>query len=560
MPIAHISTPLATTEYVDPISFDLFKDVVLKKQELYNEGRSLVQQTLDTTSQIEGMLANDADKEYFRQEMKKYVDAVNKNAGLDFSHKGNVQAVLNIGRPLENDQILSTAIKSSQNKKRMLEERQKMDPKLVSPANDAIFFDPIINYSQSTTPGAALEYTPYIPYSNEISETLPKIIDKLKPTITEEYSYDSSGRYLIKRKYTELDAARIKNALMGSLSPAGQKQLLIDAQYDLKVKGKEGILPDYSNYLTTQAKSSALRVADAKANYQKSVETFGKNDPRTQEAFSRLNQYEVAHDVYVSKATRNPQDIPQDELVNFLVDQNLSDATGSYAYKNIESDMDADKYELAEFNSTLRRNEKIFEKDLDLATTPLSEQPAPDGWFKGDSAFEGKTHGIEKFTDLYGGLSSDKQKQLISGMYRYVGGGEPEINAKGELVGGQPGKTTIYDALRNWSGNGSWDPVDRDVVIKAVGGYQKYRQIARKMQELYRVLTTENEVPYRETATHLNDNIKVNPKTTNVYYRDLNNNVAEMPIQEFLTRPGTDLIKMKDIRLAKPFEGDYQVK
>jgi hypothetical protein len=78
MPIAHISTPLATTEYIDPISFDLFKDVVLKKQELYNEGRSLVQQKLDNTSQIEGMLGNEADKEYFRQEMKKYTDAINK--------------------------------------------------------------------------------------------------------------------------------------------------------------------------------------------------------------------------------------------------------------------------------------------------------------------------------------------------------------------------------------------------------------------------------------------------------------------------------------------------
>jgi hypothetical protein len=557
MPIAHISTPLATTEYVDPISFDLFKDVVLKKQELYNEGRSLVQQTLDTTSQIEGMLANDADKEYFRQEMKKYVDAVNKNAGLDFSHKGNVQAVLNIGRPLENDQILSTAIKSSQNKKRMLEERQKMDPKLVSPANDAIFFDPIINYSQSTTPGTSLEYTPYIPYSNEISETLPKIIDKLKPTITEEYSYDPSGRYLVKRKYTELDAARIKNALMGSLSPAGQKQLLIDAQYDLKVKGKEGILPDYSNYLATQAKSSALRVGDAKANYQKAVETFGKNDPRTQEAFSRLNQYEVAHDVYVSKATRNPQDIPQDELVNFLVDQNLSDATGSYAYKNVESDMDADKYSLAEFNSTLRRNEKIFEKDLDLATASPEEQPAPPGMFKADSSWENKTHGIQKFTDLYGGMELAKQKELIAGMYRYIGGAEPVLDEKGNVVAGESGKTTIYDALRNWNNSNGWSETDRTVAATALGGSQKYYQIRQKMKGLYNTLTNAStEIQYKENGVPM----QFNPKSSNVYFRDMNNNVAEMPVQKFLTLPATVLVQMKDIRISKPFEGDYQVK
>lgn len=556
MPIAHTSTPLATTEYVDPISFDLFKDVVLKKQELYTEGRNLIQQTLDTTSQLEGMLGNDADKEYFRQEMKKYVDAVNKNAGLDFSQKANVQAVLNIGKPLETDQILATAIKSGQNKKRMLEERQKMDSKLTSPANDAIFFDPILSYSQSTTPGTALEYTPYIPYSNEIAENLPKIIDKLKPTITEEYSYDPSGRYIIKRKYTELDAAKIKSALMGTLSPAGQRQLAIDAQYDLKIKGAENVLPDYFNYLNSQLQSSAMRVEDAKQTYEKTVQKFGKSDPRSQEAFNVLNRYEVAHNVYTDKARRSPKDIPQNELIDFIVEQNISDATGPYAYKNIETDMDADKYSLAVFNSNLNKQEKLFEKQLEISAKSPEEAAPPPGMFKADAAFESKTHGIQEFTDLYGGLPPNKQKELIAGMYRYVGGAEPALDKDGNVVEGKLGDKTVYDALRTWSNANAWSKTDKAVVINALGGVQKYEQIKQKMKGMWQTLANPSKVAYGENAAG-DKLVSVDPKFSVIYFRDMNNNVGKMPLQEFLNQNAAVLVKMKDIRIAKPYKGDY---
>jgi hypothetical protein len=560
MPIAHISTPLATTEYTDPISFDLFKDVVLKKQELYNEGRSLVQQKLDNTSQIEGMLGNQADKEYFRQEMKKYTDAINKNAGVDFSQKANVQAVLSIGRPLENDQILLTAINSAQNKKKMMDERQKLDPKLISPANDALFFDPIVAYTQSKTPGTALAYNPYQPYSNEVVEMLPKIIDKLKPNISETYEMDKSGRYLIKRKYTELDAVRIKEALTGSLSPAGQKQLAIDAQYALKTAGKGTFIPEYVSYLNKTVESSASRVADAESSYKEAVKTFGQNDPRTQQAFNNLNKYQIAHESYIKKASRTPEQISDGELVNFITDQNLSDAAGPYAYKQAENDMDADKYSLASFNSDLRKGEKLFDAQVDASSKPASEGPPPPGHFKGDAGFEAKTHGIQEFTDLYGALSPEKQKALVSGMLRFVGGAEPTYDNKGNVTGAKEGKTTVYEALRKWNGVNGWDATDKSIVAQALGGPQKFKSIEYKLKGLYKNLTDAvSPIAYKETATGP-VSMNFSPKSNNIYVRDMDNNVAEMTVQEFLSQPAAVLVKVKDIRIAKPFEGDYQVK
>jgi hypothetical protein len=560
MPIAHISTPLATNNYVDPISFDLFKDVVLKKQELYNEGRSLVQQKLDSTSQIEGMLGNEADKEYFRQEMKKYTDAVNKNAGVDFSHKANVQAVLNIGRPLENDQILLTAINSAQNKKKMMDERQKLDPKLISPANDALFFDPIVAYTQSKTPGTALAYTPYQPYSNEVVEMLPKIIDKLKPNISETYEMDKSGRYMIKRKYTELDAVRIKEALTGSLSPAGQKQLAIDAQYALKTAGKGTFIPEYGKYLNSTVESSASRVADAEKNYKESAKTFGQNDPRTQQAFNNLNKYQIAHETYIKKASRTPDQISDSELVNFIIDQNLSDAAGPYAYQQSENDMNEEKYALAKYNSDLRKGEKLFDAQVDASMKPASELPPPPGHFKADAGFENKTHGIQKFTDLYGALSPDKQQGLLGGMIKFVGGAEPTYDEKGNLTGAKESKTTVYDSLRRWSKANDWDATDRQIVSTALGGPQKFKFIEHKLKGLYKTLTgAVPKIAYKQSAAGevLMD---FDPKSNSIYVRDMDNNVAEMTVQEFLSQPAAVLVRVKDIRVSKPYEGDYQVK
>ena len=555
MPIAHISTPLATTEYVDPISFDLFKDVVIKKQELYNEGRSLVQQKLDNTSQIEGMLGNQADKEYFRQEMKKYTDAINKNAGVDFSQKANVQAVLNIGRPLENDQILLTAINSAQNKKKMMDERQKLDPKLISPANDALFFDPIVAYSESKTPGTALAYNPYQPYSNEVVEMLPKIIDKLKPNISETYEMDKSGRYLIKRKYTELDAVRIKEALTGSLSPAGQKQLAIDAQYALKTAGKGTFIPEYGKYLNSTVESSASRVADAEKNYKESAKTFGQNDPRTQQAFNNLNKYQIAHETYIKKANRTPDQISDSELVNFIIDQNLSDAAGPYAYQQSENDMDADKYALATFNSDLRKDEKLFDAQVDASTKSASEQPPPPGQFKSDAGFESGTYGIQKFTDLYGALAPEKQRALLTGMIRVVGGGEPTYDKDGNVSGIKEGKSTVYDTLRNWNGVNGWDATDKTLAAQALGGVQKFEVVKQKLKGLYKTLTDPISTPtYKETVAGTPSQINFSPKSNNIYVRDMDDNVAEMTVQEFLSQPATVLVKVKDIRIAKPYQ------
>lgn len=113
-------------------------------------------------------MVRDADKAYFDKSMAGLVKAVNSSAGLDFSNKSNVQAVLNIGRPFENDPTLIKSVTSSANYSKMMEEYKKLDPKLKSPSNDHFYFKGIKSWMEDPSVGASLGYNQYKPYADGV--------------------------------------------------------------------------------------------------------------------------------------------------------------------------------------------------------------------------------------------------------------------------------------------------------------------------------------------------------------------------------------------------------
>ena len=143
MPISAQHTKFVYPDYVESLPADDLIKLAVKKQEMFDEGRSRVQQSIDAYGKIRNNLVRDVDKEYFDRNMSNMVKAINQNAGLDFSVKGNVDSVLNIGRPLENDPTLRTAVESSKTYSTMMDEYKKLDPKLRGPANDYFFFKDI---------------------------------------------------------------------------------------------------------------------------------------------------------------------------------------------------------------------------------------------------------------------------------------------------------------------------------------------------------------------------------------------------------------------------------
>jgi len=127
MAISAQHTAFTYPDYISAMPADDLIKLAVKKQEMYDEGVQKVQQNLDAYSQVRASLEKDSDKQYFDNMMNDLVKTVNQSAGLDFSNKANVQAVLNIGKPLENDVNLVNAVESSNTYRQRMAEYKALE-------------------------------------------------------------------------------------------------------------------------------------------------------------------------------------------------------------------------------------------------------------------------------------------------------------------------------------------------------------------------------------------------------------------------------------------------
>jgi hypothetical protein len=69
MPISAQHTKFVYPDYIDPLPADDLIKLAVKKQEMFDEGRSKVQQSIDAYGKIRNSLVRDVDKEYFDKNM-----------------------------------------------------------------------------------------------------------------------------------------------------------------------------------------------------------------------------------------------------------------------------------------------------------------------------------------------------------------------------------------------------------------------------------------------------------------------------------------------------------
>jgi len=175
MPISAQHTKFEYPDYISPLPADELLKFAQKKQEMYDEGVAKVQQSIDTYHNLRSSILTDVEREYFDKSMGNLVKAISSSAGLDFSNKSNVQAVLNIGKPLERDEYLTTAVSNGKEVSRRKETLSKLKPELRSAANDSEFFEDVQDYMKSGKLGYKLgtkEYTPFVDVSAKIQDMM----------------------------------------------------------------------------------------------------------------------------------------------------------------------------------------------------------------------------------------------------------------------------------------------------------------------------------------------------------------------------------------------------
>ena len=300
--ISHRSKGFEYPDYISPLPADEFIKGALLKQKMYDEGIDKVQQQLDTYGQIRKGLLKEEDKAYFDQESTKLVNALNKNAGLDFANKNNVRSAMSLGKNLVNDPIISNAAESTATYKKMMEEYSKLDPKNRNSVNDYFFMKDINSWMKDGKTGSSLKYNPYTIYTDEHVKLWGELSQKLQPDSVDVPVFDGkSGEWIVQKKYSGVSAERFRTAYLNGLSGQAKAQLEMEARYALEVGDRDQINSMYAENLTT--KLTALNLDIDKITTQRAdlASRYGEQAPEVRKADEQLTQARATQRFYEEK-------------------------------------------------------------------------------------------------------------------------------------------------------------------------------------------------------------------------------------------------------------------
>jgi len=348
MPISAQHTKFIYPEYVSALPADDLITLAVKKQEMYTEGLAKVQQSVDAYGNLRNNIKTDVEREYFDKTMDNLVKTINSSAGLDFSMKGNVQAVLNIGKPLERDGYITTAISNGNEISRRQETLGKLKSDERSAANDSDYFEDVQDYLNSGKLGYKLgtkEYTPFIDVSGKIQEMMKGAKEN---GMLEEYS---DGQYIRTVSVKGLSPEQIGAKVRANLGAKEQNQLRIDAMYDVKQRGVEAAHADVVDYFstlnsTTQAglAKSAEKLQLAQATYARTPTASAKKD--LEEIKSQNEQFKIQSKIAQDNLTKisDINNFNPNQYAALYQDKFIANQENAYAYRQEERKMQADPY------------------------------------------------------------------------------------------------------------------------------------------------------------------------------------------------------------------------
>lgn len=551
--ISHRSKGFEYPDYISPLPADEFIKGALLKQKMYDEGIDKVQQQLDTYGQIRKGLLKEEDRAYFDQEATKLVNALNKNAGLDFANKNNLRSALSLGNNLVNDPIISNAAESTATYKKMMEEYSKLDPKNRSTINDYFFMKDINSWLKDGKTGSKLKYNPYTVYTDEHVKLWGELSEKLKPDSVEVPVFDGkSGEWILQKKYSGVSAERFRTAYLNGLSAQAKAQLDMEARYALEVGDKEQIASMYMQDIDT--KLTALNLDIDKISTQRSslVGKYGEQSPEVRKADEQLTQLRSAQRFYEQKQGTELQD---NDLISFLRDDKIFDAAGGFAYKNESTKLEANPYvvdlrrmqnNIAEYRAKaeidILKEQELVKRGLkDGATSGLL---AP-GTYPIDASFTSNPI-IQDMKSFYGQATSGTEATMWQNAIARFGEGK-----------------TVQETLERANSENQFDPTDRRVInesflpsgFKQLPAAEQQKRIARANQ-----ITEDMFWKFKGIYNRLNGGTVSNNKDESfnvsggsvISILETTGGVRDMSVDAFFRQPGEYLALVKEIRVKDP--------
>lgn len=551
--ISHRSKGFEYPDYISPLPADEFIKGALLKQKMYDEGIDKVQQQLDTYGQIRKGLLKEEDKAYFDQESTKLVNALNKNAGLDFANKNNVRSAMSLGKNLVNDPIISNAAESTATYKKMMEEYSKLDPKNRNSVNDYFFMKDINSWMKDGKTGSSLKYNPYTIYTDEHVKLWGELSQKLQPDSVDVPVFDGkSGEWIVQKKYSGVSAERFRTAYLNGLSGQAKAQLDMEARYALEVGDRDQINSMYAENLTTKLTALNLDIDKITTQRAEFASRYGEQAPEVRKADEQLTQARATQRFYEEKQSAGVQD---NDLITFLRDDKIFDASGAFAYKNESTKLEVNPYvvdlrrmqnNIAEYQAKaaidINKEQELVRRGLKDGATAGMLAP---GAYEADATFNASTV-IQDMKSFYSQLTSGQEgKMWQNGIARFAEG------------------KTVEETLAKAKSENSFDPTYRRSInesfvpsgFKQLPAAEQRKRIARAER-----ITEELFWKFKGIYDTLNGTIPFTNKkdvSTSLKGKDgsiisileTTGGVRDMSISAFYNQPGEYLALVKEIRV-----------
>jgi hypothetical protein len=382
MAISAKHTNFVSSPYVNALPAEDFIKVAMKKQEMYDEGRKQIKQNLDNYSKLRSSIVTENEKNYFDQELNKLVKNIHENAGLDFSNIANVESVINLGKPFENDEYLKTALEKGQEYQRRSQELSKIPKDKRNADNDFVY---MYDLNKEIESGGSLgkkiqtnkSYNQYV----DVKKKLSDIEKEVQGNISTIYRQGPKGyieKVEIERKTREEISRRIQN----TMTPEEQAQIQIHAQANMYRLGSDVV---YQNWVGAQKEEMLMADQVAKRAMREIGELSAIKKPTAQQLEDLQNAQAILGDtqktinVIKSNINTNPDEFDMEEYLPFFTNRFIGAIAESQVKEVIKTDLKEDKVYLENLRhqQTLgeirvrgqeERKNKQYEQELDYTT------------------------------------------------------------------------------------------------------------------------------------------------------------------------------------------------
>jgi hypothetical protein len=372
MAISAQHTKFVYPDYVSPLPAEDLIKVALKKQEQFDQNVTKVQSQLDAYGQLKSNIYNEAEKAYFDETMTNLVKAVNSSAGIDFSKTANVQAVLNIGKPLEKDNVIVNSIQNGKEIQRRQQVISQLDGSKRGPANDWLFMQDAMDYMKSDKLGTSIakgkEYNEFV----DISGMVVDFVKNFSKEEQDEFYSEGKGTpqgYIEKITQQGFSKTKLSEKIKGMLAadPKAYNQLQIDTQYAYNNLGPQRAHQMYVEDQTLKVASFDESIASMQEqlNYY-SAQNARVKSPTVQKEIDALKEQIETFSKYRTVAFQNaskpldqfnPEDYFQTYQNNFV-----TSLSNTYSFQKISRDLKDDKV----WDIIQERNMEVFKNNLDI--------------------------------------------------------------------------------------------------------------------------------------------------------------------------------------------------